>query len=42
MKPETQNRRLEDMGLAQPGEIHGLTGMGPGLAHPESADRVSG
>jgi len=42
MKPETQNRRLELMGLANPGETRGLTGTGPGLARQESAGRVFG
>jgi hypothetical protein len=27
-------------GLAKPGETRGLTGTGPGLASPESVDRV--
>jgi len=42
MKPETQNRRLERMGLAKPGETRGLMGTGPGLARQESAGRVFG
>jgi len=42
VKPETQNRRLEPTGLAKPGETHGLTGTGPGLACQESAGRVFG
>jgi len=37
-----QKRRLEPMGLAKPGETHGLTGTGPGLACQESAGRVFG
>jgi len=42
MKPVTQNRRLEPRGLAKPGEIHGLTGTGPGVARQESAGLVFG
>jgi hypothetical protein len=42
VKPETQTRRLEPTGLAKPGETHGLTGTGPGLARQESAGRVFG
>jgi len=30
------------MGLAKPGETSGLTGIGPGLAHQESAGQVFG
>jgi len=40
VKPETQNRRLEPMGLAKPGETRGLTGTGPGLGRQASAGRV--
>jgi hypothetical protein len=42
VKPETQNRRLEPLGLAKPGKTRGLTGTGPGLACQESAGRVFG
>jgi len=42
MKPETQNRRLEPTGLAQPGETRGLTGTGLGSARQESAGLVFG
>jgi hypothetical protein len=42
VKPETQNRRLDPTGLANPGETRGLTGMCPGLARQESAGRVFG
>ena len=37
-----QNRRLDQMGLAKPGETRGLTGTGPGLARQESAGQVFG
>jgi len=30
VKPEMQNRRLEPMGLAKPGDTRGLTGTSPG------------
>ena len=42
VKPKMQNRRLEPTGLAQPSKTHGLTGTGPGLAHPESASHIFG
>jgi len=42
VRPETQNRRLDPTGLAQPGETCGLRGTGPGLARQESAGRVFG
>jgi hypothetical protein len=40
VKLKTQNRRLEPMGQADPGETHELTGTGPGLARQESAGQV--
>jgi len=42
VKPKPQNRRLEPTGLAKPGETHGLTGKGPGLACQQSAGWVFG
>ena len=39
-KPEIQNWRLEQTGLAQPGKTCGLTGTGPGLAHQDAAGQV--
>ena len=42
MKPETQNRRLEQARLAKAGETRGLTCTGPGLARQESAGRFVG
>ena len=42
VKPETQNRRLEPMGLAELSETHRLTGTGLGLACQESASLVFG
>ena len=39
-KPETQNWRLEPMGLAKPGETCRLTGTGPGLAREDADGRV--
>jgi hypothetical protein len=37
-----EKRRFEPTGLAKPGKPHGLTGMGPGLAHQEAAGWVFG
>jgi hypothetical protein len=41
-KPENWNQRLEQTGLAKPGKICGLMGMGPGFACQDSAGRVFG
>ena len=41
-KPETQNRRLGQMGLAKPGETRGLTGLGPRFDRQEAAGQVFG
>ena len=41
-RPETQNRRLELMGLAKPSKTCGMTGTGPGLACQVAAGRVFG
>jgi len=41
-KPKTQNRRLEQVGSATPGQTHGLTGMGQGVARQYAAGRVFG
>jgi len=37
-----QKHRLDKTGLAKPGEMHGLTGTGPGLDHQEAACLVFG
>jgi len=37
-----QNQRLDLTGLAKPGETHGLTSTGPGLARLDAAGRVFG
>ena len=42
VKPETYNPRLEQMGQAKRDEKWELMGMGPGLAHQQSAGRVFG
>jgi len=42
VKPETQNWRLEPMGLAKRGKTDGLMGTDPGLAREVSAGRVAG
>jgi len=42
VNPEMWNHRLDLTGQATPGEIRGLTGTGPGLAHKESAGWVFG
>jgi len=42
VKLETQNWRLEPMGLGKPGETCGLTDMGPGLACQEKVGGVFG
>jgi len=42
VKPETQNERLDGMGLATPAETRGLMGNGPCLDPPESVVRVFG
>ena len=41
-KPNTQNRRLDPMGLATPGTTCGLMGMGPCLESQEAAGQVFG
>jgi len=42
VKPETQNRRLDPMGVAKAAETRGLTNTGTGLACQEPAGRVIG
>jgi len=41
-QPEMLNRGMEPTGIDQPGEIHGLMGMGAGLAERLAAGRDFG